>query len=70
MFCFRFGIFLFDTKVQFWYWRSLEQRKTFRTGKKNLGTVVKSSILFNLEPRGMETFRSDNQKLFIFFFKF
>ncbi len=40
--------------VSFWY-------NFFQTGKKNLEIVCKSSILFALKPKCMETFRSDNK---------
>ncbi len=40
---------------------SLEQTKTFQTGKKKFEIVRKSSVLFPLKPRYMETFRCYNK---------
>jgi hypothetical protein len=39
----------------------LKANKTFQTGKKKLEIVHKSSVLFALKPKRMETFRSDNK---------
>jgi hypothetical protein len=55
--------FCFTTKVQFDTGEAWNKYKRSKTGKKNLKTVVKSSVLFNPKPRCMETFRSDNKKL-------
>jgi hypothetical protein len=49
---------------------SLEQTKTFRTGKINLEMVPKSSFLFPLKPRYMKTFRCDNKLIRFFLVSF
>ncbi len=57
----RFGLIFVKMQKFYFIPSSLEQTKTFLTGKINLEIVPKSSFLFPLKPRYMKTFRCDNK---------
>jgi len=60
-FWFCIDIIFFKDKSSDLILEKLDQRKTFGTSKKLWKIVRKSSVLFALKPRCMETFRCNNK---------
>jgi hypothetical protein len=60
-FWFRFDTIFKNKKSFVLFLSNLKQTKTFQTGKKKLEIVRKSSVLFPLKPRYMETFGCNNK---------